>query len=423
MILLYRVLTFLLYPFLVLLILIRKYYKKEHITRYKEKIFSSHFNVKRKIHSKLIWFHAASIGELKSIIPIIENLEINNNKLEFLITTVTLTSGNLAKNEFANKQNIHHRYFPLDIKFLMQNFLNNWRPSIIFLVDSEIWPNLIYEAKKNKIPISLLNARITKKTYQRWNFFKKTAEKIFKSFDLCLTANLETKNYLINLKASNVYFEGNIKLIQKSASNKVINTYEKELKNKKIWTAISTHEGEEIFCLKSHLILKSKIEEILTIIAPRHIHRANEVRKLCDNLNLSSQILNENDEIMTGKEIIIINSYGKLPNFLKYSKSAFVGKSTIKGLSGEGGQNPMEAAKLGCRVYHGDYIYNFRDIYKILEENNISKKVKNHTELAKNLENDFINTNQEFNKFKIFINDLENKILNNTMEIIRKFIL
>ena len=423
MILLYRVLTFLLYPFLVLLIIMRKYYRKEHITRYKEKIFSSHFNIKRKIHSKLIWFHAASIGELKSIIPIIENLENNNNKLEFLITTVTLTSGNLAKDEFANKQNIHHRYFPLDTKFLMKNFLNNWKPNIIFLVDSEIWPNLIFEAKKNKIPISLLNARITKKTYQRWNFFKKTAEKIFKSFDLCLTANLETKNYLINLKASNVYFEGNIKLVQKSESNKTINTYEKELKNKKIWTAISTHEGEEIFCLKSHLILKSKIEEILTIIAPRHTHRANEVKKLCDNLNLSSQILNENDEIRTSKEIIIVNSYGKLPNFLKYSKSAFVGKSTIKDLASEGGQNPMEAAKLGCRVYHGDYIYNFRDIYKILEKNNISKKVTNHAELAKNIENDFINTNEEFNKFKIFINDLENKILNNTMEIIRKFIL
>ena len=423
MILLYRVLTFLLYPFFVLLIFMRKYNKKEHITRYKEKIFPTHFNIKRKIHSKLIWFHAASVGELKRIIPIIENLEDTNNKLEFLITTVTLTSGNLAEEEFANKQNIHHRYFPLDAKFLMKSFLDSWKPSIIFLVDSEIWPNLIFEAKENKIPISLLNARLTKKTYRRWNFFKRTAEKIFKSFDLCLTANLETKNFLINLKSNNVYFEGNIKLIQKVESNKTYKTYEKELKNKKIWTAISTHEGEEFFCLKSHLILKSKIEEILTIIAPRHTYRANEVKKLCDNLNLSSQILNENDEIMKNKEIIIVNSYGKLPNFLKYSKSAFVGKSTIKNLASEGGQNPMEAAKLGCKVYHGDYIYNFRDIYKMLEENNISKKVTDCNELAKNLENDFINTNEEFDKFTIFINNLENKILNNTMRIIKRFIL
>ena len=423
MILLYRALTFLLYPFLVLLIFIRKCNKKEHITRYKEKIFPTHFNIKRKVHSKLIWFHAASVGELKSIIPIIENLEDKNNKFEFLITTVTLTSGNLAKEEFANKQNIHHRYFPLDAKFLMKSFLDSWKPSIIFLVDSEIWPNLIFEAKENKIPISLLNARLTKKTYRRWNFFKRTAEKIFKSFDLCLTANLETKNFLMNLKSSNVYFEGNIKLIQKVESNKTYKTYEKELKNKKIWTAISTHEGEEFFCLKSHLILKSKIEEILTIIAPRHTYRANEVKKLCDNLNLSSQILNENDEIMKNKEIIIVNSYGKLPNFLKYSKSAFVGKSTIKNLASEGGQNPMEAAKLGCKVYHGDYIYNFRDIYKMLEENNISKKVSDFKELAKNLENDFINTTEEFDKFTIFINNLENKILNNTMRIIKRFIL
>ena len=126
---------------------------------------------------------------------------------------------------------------------------------------------------------------------------------------------------------------------------------------------------------------------------------------------------------MKNKEIIIVNSYGKLPNFLKYSKSAFVGKSTIKNLASEGGQNPMEAAKLGCKVYHGDYIYNFRDIYKMLEENNISKKVTDCNELAKNLENDFINTNEEFDKFTIFINNLENKILNNTMRIIKRFIL
>ncbi len=423
MILFYRVLTFLLYPFLIMLIFIRKCNKKEHITRYKEKIFPKHFNIKREINSKLIWFHAASIGELKSIIPIIENLENNDNNLEFLITTVTLTSGNLAEDEFGKKQKIHHRYFPLDTKFLMENFLKNWKPSVIFLVDSEIWPNLIFEAKKQKIPISLLNARITKKTYQRWNFFKKSAEKIFKSFDLCLAANLETKNFLINLKTSNVYFEGNIKLIQKSESNKAHDVYEKALKNKKIWTAISTHMGEEIFCLKTHLILKSKIEEILTIIAPRHIYRVNEVKKLCDNLNLSSQILNEKDKILADKEIIIVNSYGKLANFLKYSKSAFVGKSTIEKLARDSGQNPVEAAKFGCKVYHGEYVYNFRDIYKILEENNISKKITNYKELAKNLENDFFNTNEEFEKFTIFINDLENKILNNTMKIIKKFIL
>tara|TARA_Y100001958_G_scaffold157361_1_gene152229 strand:- start:933 stop:1481 length:549 start_codon:yes stop_codon:yes gene_type:complete len=181
--------------------------------------------------------------------------------------------------------------------------------------------------------------------------------------------------------------------------------------------------GEEIFCLKTHLILKSKIEEILTIIAPRHIYRVNEVKKLCDNLNLSSQILNEKDKILADKEIIIVNSYGKLANFLKYSKSAFVGKSTIEKLARDSGQNPVEAAKFGCKVYHGEYVYNFRDIYKILEENNISKKITNYKELAKNLENDFFNTNEEFEKFTIFINDLENKILNNTMKIIKKFIL
>ena len=143
MILAYRIFTYLIYPLLIIFIYYRKLIKKEDPNRFKEKIFISHFNVQKKLDNKLIWFHAASIGEFKSIIPIIDKLNSDNNKLEFLITTTTLSSGNLAVDQLKQFDNAYHRFFPFDVNFLINKFLHMWKPDVIFLVDSEIWPNLI----------------------------------------------------------------------------------------------------------------------------------------------------------------------------------------------------------------------------------------------------------------------------------------
>ena len=150
MLLAYRILTTLIYPLLFIFTFLRVFIRKEDPIRYKEKILTSFFNINRKKNSKLIWFHAASIGEFKSILPIINELNKNNNNLEFLITTITLSSSNLAKEELKKYNNIYHRFFPFDVHFLVSKFLSLWKPNLIFLVDSEIWPNLILEAKEKK---------------------------------------------------------------------------------------------------------------------------------------------------------------------------------------------------------------------------------------------------------------------------------
>ena len=167
MLILYRVLITLLYPFLLLLIYYRKIIKKEDPNRYKEKIFRSHFKILKKENTRLLWFHAASIGEFKSILPIIKELNLKKNNLEFLITTNTVSSGNLAVEEFKKYKNMNHRFFPLDVGFLIKGFLDTYKPDFLFLVDSEIWPNLILQANKKKIPLAIINARITKKSFKR----------------------------------------------------------------------------------------------------------------------------------------------------------------------------------------------------------------------------------------------------------------
>ena len=422
MILIYRILTTLIYPFLFVFIYCRKILKKEDSVRFKEKILISCFNVIRKKDSKLIWFHASSIGELKSIIPVIENLNNNKNKLEFLITTTTLSAGNLAEIELKNINNACHRFIPFDVEFLIKKFLFLWRPDVIFLVDSEIWPNLILGATKYKIPIAIINARLTSKSYSKWKKFPHSAKKIFSLFDLCLTSNLETKKYLEELGAKNIYFNGNIKLINELNENKIKNPSEKILLKNRFWIAASTHKGEDVLCLKTHLKLKEKYKDIITIIAPRHIERSQSIKSLFETFNLKVQILNKNEVIANNKEIIIINSFGVLQNFYKYSKSVFIGKSTIKKLENDSGQNPIDAAKLKCKIYHGPYVSNFKDIYEILEKNNITKKIKTYEELSHNLIEDLKSLNKKGDQISNTINDLGQKTLTDTMKYINNFL-
>jgi|TARA_B110000211_G_C14048293_1_gene540027 3-deoxy-D-manno-octulosonic-acid transferase len=422
MILTYRILTNLIYPLLFILIFIRKIFNKEDPSRFKEKIFISHFNINRKKDKKLIWFHAASIGEFKSIVPIVEELNNNNVNLEFLITTTTLSSSSLAKEEFNKFDNIHHRFFPLDIDFLIRKFLFLWKPDAIFLVDSEIWPNLIIKANKNKIPLALINARITSKTFNRWMMFPNTAKRIFGMFNLCLTSNLETKNYLKKFDVTNIYFNGNIKLINKINKDKIKNLNEKILLKSRFWFAASTHIDEEVFCLKTHLSLKEKYKDVITIIAPRHINRCQKIKNLFEDHNLEVQILDKDGLILENKKIIIINSFGILNNYFKYAKSVFIGKSAIKKMENVGGQNPIDAAKLGCKIYHGPYVYNFKEIYEILEKMNISKKIVSIKDLSDNLIKDLKNSYKENNQISNSINDLGQKTLTDTMKNINKFL-
>ena len=423
MIFFYRLITILLYPIFILIIFLRKLKKKEHPEKYKEKLFINHFKINRNENKKLLWFHAASVGEVNSIIPIIKELNNENSNLDFLITTVTLSSSIVIKEKIKKFNNVQHRFFPLDVNYLISSFLDQWKPNVIFLVDSEIWPNLIFSAKQNRIPIALINARISYKTFKKWNFFPEFSKNLFGCFDLCLTSNGETKNFLTELNVKNVVHMGNIKLINKTDPNSISNINHEILNKKKFWFAASTHKGEDNFCLNVHQDLKKKFKSIITIIAPRHIERVASIEGLCDKRKLSCQILNDNQKISLNKEIIIINSFGILNKFFKYAKSVFVGKSLLNKFKKSGGQNPIEAAALGCKIYHGPYVYNFQEIYNLFEKNMISKQVNSEEELVKNLINDLDGTEKNNQTNNILLNSLGREILERTMTKINNFIL
>ena len=422
MILAYRILSNFLYPFLFIFLYLRVFLKKEDPKRFKEKLFTSHFNVKRKDELKLIWFHAASIGEFKSIVPLIEQLNTSKKSYEFLITTSTLSSGNLAKLELKNLYNVHHRYFPFDVSFLIDKFLQLWRPEKIFLVDSEIWPNLILKSKARKIPLGIINARLTEKSFNRWSIFPKTAEKIFSVFDLCLCSNKETQNYLGKLRARNVRYEGNLKLIKKININKINEKNSDILSKIRFWFAASIHEEEDIFCLKIHNELKKNYKDIITIIAPRHLNTVKKIKILSEKKNFKVQILNKDDKISEDKEILIVNSFGVLQSYFKYAKSVFIGKSIVPRLKHDSGQSPIDAAKLNCKIYHGPYVSNFKELYEILKINKISHRIDNYLELSKKLILD-LKENQKKERFDVnYIRKMEIDILINTMNVVNNFL-
>ena len=423
MIYIYRLITILLYPFFIILIYLRKLFNKEDHNRYKEKIFTSKFFPDRDEKKQLIWFHAASIGEVQSIFPLIKKLNNENKNLEFLITTVTLSSGNIVKKRYLNYKNIKHRYFPLDVNFLIKSFLNKWKPNLVIFIDSEIWPNLIFEIKKRKTPIALINGRITKKTFNKWMLLSKFAKQIFNSFDLCLASSKESEKNLKILSVKNLMYIGNIKFSGEIEKKDLVDKNLEILKKKTFWCAVSTHKGEENICLNTHINLKKTYNDLITIIVPRHIKRCIEISNLCKKYNLSSQILDDKELINNEKEIIIINSFGTLSKFYNYSKSVFIGKSMIKKLEKVSGQNPIEAAKLRCKIYHGPYVYNFKEIYDLLKSYKISEEVNDEKELYKKLTRDLKNSEDHEDKTADIINDMGQKILDKTTREINKLLI
>ena len=271
-----------------------------------------------------------------------------------------ITSNTLSSSIIINKLNLRktiHQFFPIDCNFISSKFLDYWKPSKVFFVDSEIWPNTINNLFKKNIPIILLNGRITKKTFSRWMKFSNFSKFVFSKFNFCLSANKESKKFLKKLGANNVKFFGNLKFSQsENQSVEVDKNLKKFLLKRNSWCASSTHYNEEKFCGLAHLKLKKKYKNLLTIIIPRHVDRVDQIRADLNKLNLNVHLDRPKDKIKPNTDIYLVNSYGKTKSIFKICKNVFLGGSLIN----HGGQNPLEAARYGCCVFHGPQNSNFK---------------------------------------------------------------
>ena len=371
---------YLLYPYLYFRIL----KKKECPLRYKEKLGISH---KTRNNGYLIWFHCSSIGELKSIFPIIDHYLKKN---QILVTTSTLGSNEVFQKKYYNTNNIIHQYAPIDSPQIIKKFFKKWNPNIIFFTESEIWPNQIFYAKNINIPIILLNARISNKSFIKWKLIKNSMNKILNCFDLILCQSNESADYFNYFGNNNIKMLGNLKfVVSGDFENKEENL---NLQKRLVFIALSTHPTEEEVCIKIHSSLKSQHPNLLTIIIPRHINRIPEIQKIIINNKLNFLIAESLDNFKNNTDILIINSYGNTKKILKSSKYVFIGGSLVD----HGGQNPIEVAYNNSLIFHGPHVHNFTEIYNFLNKENIAFKINSEAELINQLKekiNDYQNKN------------------------------
>ena len=417
----YRFLTYLFYPFAPIYLYFRKIKKKEDSISYKEKL--SRIEITRE-KGFLIWFHVASVGEAMSILPLIESC-IEEKKIDkILLTSITLSSGNILKKRFKLNEKVFHQFLPLDIPIWTNKFLDHWKPNLSIFIDSEIWPNLISQISKKKIPLLLVNARITRKSFDRWKLIINLAKKIFGKFDLCIVSNKESEDFLKILGAKNIKNYGNLKFskIKTELNNKLDSNFLNKIQNRKIWCGASTHPSEEIICAKSHLKIKEKYKNILTIIIPRHIDRVKTIYEELSKLDLKIVVSSNLNQVDTTTDIILVDSYGESLKFYNIAKYVFLGKSLAIALIKDSGQNPIEPARLGCKIFHGPYVSNFVEIYKYLNELGISKEVNNSNELSLSLVEEFKDNKPKNLEIAEKIESYGQNILNNVSMAIKKYI-
>ena len=406
MIICYRLLTLLILMLSPIILIVRLLKKKEDLKRFKEKFC---FFSKKRNKGKLIWFHGASVGELQSIVPLVEKLNENKKIKQILITSNTLSSSKIISN-FKFKK-VAHQFFPVDVNFFSNKFLNYWKPSIAFFIDSEIWPNMLINLKNNKVSTILLNGRITKKTFARWMMFPGFANSMFDKFNLCLSSNNESRKYLQKLGAKKIKYIGNLKYAQSEQKlKKIKNNIKKFIKSKKVWCASSTHFNEEKFCGLIHKKLKKKYKNLLTIIIPRHINRTESIKKILTNLGLKIHLDEPSSPIDPTTDIYLVNSYGKTKSFYNNCKSVFLGGSIIN----HGGQNPLEAARFGCDILHGKNVANFKEIYEFLNKNKISHLVNTKLEFEKKLKTLLFKKDSSSKNIRFKISQIGEKILKDT---------
>ena len=399
-----------------IIIIFRILKNKEDPSRFKEKlgIFK-----KKSIKGKLIWFHGSSVGEILSIIPLVEKFEKNKNIKNILITSNTFSSSKVLK-KFRLKKTIH-QFLPIDSKILVKKFLSNWEPSVAIFIESEIWPNFINEINRKEIPLILINARMTKKTFLKWNNLKNFSKSIFNKFNLTLSQNKETMFFLKKLGSKNIKNFGNLKFSE-NKSIKDNNIKSKKLlkffKSKNfVFGGISTHSGEEEFCGKIQTLIKHKIKNSLTVIIPRHIDRCADIIMRLQNLGLKVHLHSDKSNIDKKTDIYLVDSFGETNSFINQCNIVFLGGSMIK----HGGQNPLEAVRSNCKVLHGPYIYNFSEVYKLLRNLNLCFLVRHPNEVINHL-SVIKFKKKKINKNVLNLNALGEKILNDNYNEVLKYI-
>ena len=374
----YSIIWILFSPLLPFILLARVLFQKEVLNRLNERLG---LPLRKRPKGKLIWINAVSVGEVRSILPLAK--ELTKKNIFILLTSVTTTSAKHVEKLVINK-NFLHQFSPLDHPICANLFLKRWKPDLSIFVESEIWPNLIHYNSKRNIPIILVQARISEKTFKRWKYISSLAKFIFKKFDLIITQDYESKNKFIKLGGKNIIENINLKSL--SQAPKADDKSEKELlisfNSRPLLLFASIHEGiEEVASIVSHLKASKIVKNLLTIIVPRHPLKITTLIKLAEKEKLNYEIRSQKRLPKSTTEIYIADTIGEIGTFFSNSDLCFIGGS----LSNKGGHNLIEPALEKCSIIYGPDVANHKSISKTLIESEGAIQIQNEEELYKKI--------------------------------------
>jgi 3-deoxy-D-manno-octulosonic-acid transferase len=312
-------------------------------------------------HGPLVWIHGASVGEVLAAASLIEKLRGLN--LRILVTSGTVTSAAIVAKRFPS--DIIHQYVPYDSPRYVARFLDHWRPSLALFIESDLWPNLILSSAARRLPMLLINGRMSHRSFPRWRRVSGTISALLGQFDICLAQSQVDAERFAALGSRNVVVTGNLKLDVPAppADFSKLERLMAVTRGRPIVLAASTHPGEEEILVGAHRRLTGFFPSLLTVIVPRHPNRGEAVARMINASALRANLRSREELPTAATDIYVADTMGELGLFYRLSPIVFMGGSLVE----HGGQNPIEAIKLGASIVHGPHVFNFADVYEALD--------------------------------------------------------
>src|SRR3954447_4246534 len=327
----------------------------------------------------LVWIHGASVGEVLAAAALIERLRALG--IRVLLTSGTVTSADIVAKRFPS--DIIHQYVPYDSPRYVGRFLDHWQPSLALFIESDLWPNLILSSAARRLPMVLINGRMSHRSFPRWQRVQGTISALLGKFDVCLAQSQTDADRFATLGSRNVVVTGNLKLdvpAPPADANK-LDMLMAMTRGRPVVVAASTHPGEEEILTETHRTLAGYFPKLLTVIVPRHPDRGEAIARMIAASGLNPTLRSHEDLPTATTDIYVADTMGELGLFYRLAPIVFMGGSLVE----HGGQNPIEAIKLGASVIHGPHVFNFTDVYEALDAAGGARRADTQEALVKQL--------------------------------------
>lgn len=381
----YGALSVLLHPFAALWLRQRTLRGKEDPARLPERL--GHARGLERPEGELLWAHAASVGESQAVLPLLRELRATHPEQQILLTTGTRTSAQFVAGKLP--EGVMHRMAPMDTLPAIRRFLNHWQPSRLLLVESELWPVWLWALRKRRMPVAIVNGRMSEKSYAMWGRLHALAKPMMRAVSLVLAQDGPDGDRYRALGAKDVHVTGNIKWDTPPlpASESELERLRAAIGKRPVWVAASTHAGEEAQLAEAHNLVRQHVKNALLILAPRHPHRGNQLAVELREAGFVLAQRSQSEPITAKTEIYLADTMGELGLWYRLAQLAFVGGSLVV----HGGQNPLEPARLGCPVIAGWDMHNFASITLALEQSGALERTPTPAALAESVLHHFQN--------------------------------